>query len=41
MVILLDINGEVEFPVVGMVKFAGLTIYEAEDMVQKIVTGIP
>lgn len=33
---LIDKNGEIEFPVVGKVHFAGLTIYEAEDMVQEI-----
>lgn len=33
---LIDKNGEIEFPVVGKVKFAGLTIYEAEDLVQQI-----
>ena len=33
---LIDKNGEVEFPVVGKVKFAGLTIYEAENMVQEM-----
>ncbi len=33
---LIDKRGEIEFPVVGKVKFAGLTIYEAEDMVEKI-----
>ncbi len=33
---LIDKNGEIEFPVVGKVKFAGLTIYEAEDMVQNM-----
>lgn len=33
---LIDRNGEIEFPVVGKVKFAGLTIYEAESMVQDI-----
>lgn len=33
---LIDKNGEIEFPVVGKVKFAGLTIYEAENMVQKM-----
>lgn len=33
---LIDKNGEIEFPVVGKVKFAGLTIYEAESMVQEM-----
>jgi polysaccharide export outer membrane protein len=33
---LIDKNGEIEFPVVGKVKFAGLTIYEAENMVQEM-----
>lgn len=33
---LIDKQGEIEFPVVGRVKFAGLTIYEAEDMMQEI-----
>jgi polysaccharide export outer membrane protein len=33
---LIDRNGEIEFPVVGKVKFAGLTIYEAESMVQEM-----
>jgi polysaccharide export outer membrane protein len=33
---LIDRNGEIEFPVVGKVKFAGLTIYEAESMVQEL-----
>ncbi len=33
---LIDANGEIEFPVVGMVKFRGLTLYEAEDMMQEI-----
>ncbi len=33
---LIDKNGEIEFPVVGKVKFAGLTIYEAEKMVQEM-----
>ena len=33
---LIDKNGYVEFPVVGNVKFAGLNIYDAEEMVKKI-----
>ena len=34
---LIDKNGEIEFPVVGKVKFAGLNIYEAEEKVREIV----
>jgi polysaccharide export outer membrane protein len=33
---LIDKNGEIEFPVVGKVKFAGLNIYQAEDKVKAI-----
>lgn len=33
---LIDKNGEIEFPVVGKVKFAGLNIYEAEEKVKAI-----
>ncbi len=34
---LIDAEGNIEFPVVGKVKLAGLTIYEAEKKIQKIV----
>ncbi|MDZ7608173.1 MAG: polysaccharide biosynthesis/export family protein [Cyclobacteriaceae bacterium] len=33
---LIDKNGEIEFPVVGKLKFAGLNIYEAEEKVRVI-----
>lgn len=33
---LIDENGEIEFPVVGKVKFAGLTIYQAQEKIQEI-----
>ena len=33
---LIDKDGEIEFPVVGKIRFAGLTIYDAEDLMQEI-----
>lgn len=36
--ILVDINGEIEYPVVGKIKIAGLTVFEAEQMLKEIAT---
>lgn len=32
---LVDNNGEIEFPVVGKLKFGGLNLFEAQDMIRK------
>lgn len=34
--ILVDVNGEIEYPVVGKIKVAGLTVFEAEKMLKDI-----
>lgn len=34
--IMVDANGEVEYPVVGKIKLAGLTVFQAEDRLKEI-----